>query len=183
MKDMGMDDPLPLAPAAQILAGLLILILGRRLFWIFVGVVGFFFGLQFGTNFFAGMAEWLLLLLSLLTGLICGALAVLLQRIAVAIAGGFAGGMLAFRLAPLAGLHTPEGQWAAFIAGGLLAAVLLSVLFDPALIFLSAVTGALMIAEALPLDEMIEPLVLVILLVLGVAAQIRLGSAQRIRRV
>jgi hypothetical protein len=171
-----MDDSLPLTPAAQIVAGLLILILGRRLFWVFVGVVGFFFGLQFGLTFFAGMAGWLLLLLSIVTGLVCAGLTILLQRLAVIIAGGFAGGMIAMRLAPLVGLHAQESQWAAFLAGALLAAVLVSVLFDPALIFLSAITGALMIAEALPLDAMIQPLVFGILFILGVIIQLRLGS-------
>jgi hypothetical protein len=174
-------DPLPLTPAAQLIAGLLILILGRRLFWVFVGVVGFFFGLQLGAAFFAGVAEWLLLLGSAIMGIVGAALAILLQRVAVAAAGGFAGGMLAFQLAPSVGLLTPEGQWAAFIAGGLLAAVLVAVLFDPALIFLSAAVGAMMIAKALPLDDMIEPLVFGLLFIAGVLVQIRLGSSRPAR--
>ncbi len=173
-----MDDTLPLTPAAQIVAGLLILILGRRLFWIFVGVVGFFFGLQYGMSFFSGIADWMLLLLSLVTGLVCAALTIVLQRLAVALAGGFAGGLLAFKLAPFVGLHTQEGQWVAFIAGGLLAAALISALFDPALIFLSAATGALMITGALPLDEMVVPLLFGILFIVGVAVQLRIGSGR-----
>jgi hypothetical protein len=172
-----MDDyPLPLTPAAQIVAGLLVLILGRRLFWVFVGVVGFFCGLQFGMKLFAGMSDGLLLLLSIVVGIACGGLAIMLQRLAVAIAGAFAGALLALRLAPIAGLHNEAGLWVATIAGALLAAVLLSALFDPALIFLSAVTGALMIGEALTADPLLEPLVIGVLFIIGVVVQIRLGT-------
>jgi len=173
-----MDDPLPFTPVVQLVAGLLILILGRRLFWIFVGVVGFFFGVQFGASIFAGTAGWIILLVSVLAGIVCAGLTILLQRLAVAVAGGFAGGMIAFHLAPLVGLHTSDGQGAAFIAGGLLAAVLLSVLFDPALILLSSITGAFMIADALPLDDLIEPVAIGILVIIGIAVQIKLGSSE-----
>jgi hypothetical protein len=168
-----MDDPLPLTPAAQIIAGLLVLFLGRRLFWLFVGVAGFFFGLQFGMKLFNGMADWLLLLVSILLGAVCAGLSILLQRLAVAIAGGVVGGMIAIRLAPLVGLHSEQGLWVAFVIGAFLAAVLLSVMFDPMLIFLSATIGAVMIAEAPSVDPMIEPIILAICFIAGVAVQFR----------
>ncbi|MGH8048043.1 MAG: DUF4203 domain-containing protein [Chthoniobacterales bacterium] len=173
------DTALSLTPAAQIIGGLLILFLGRRLFWVFVGIVGFFCGLQFGFQIFKGIADWLMLLLAILVGAISAGLAVVLQRIAVAIAGGFAGGMLALRLAPVAGLHTESGLWVAFIAGALLAAVMLTVLFDPMLILLSVITGALMIAEATPVDHIFEPIIFGICLIVGLAVQIRMYSRSR----
>lgn len=169
-----MDDSLPFTPAVQIIAGLFVLFLGRRLFWVFVGVVGFFAGLQFGLKVFSGVADWLLLLLSILAGAICAGLSILLQRVAVAIAGALVGGMIAIRLAPMVGLHSSGEIGAASIAGALLAAVLLTVLFDPVLIFLSALVGAVMVSEGLPLDPMIEPIVLVICFVAGVLAQTRI---------
>jgi hypothetical protein len=163
MKHMGMGDPLSISPAAQVIAGLLILFLGRRLFWVFVGVVGFFCGLKFGAEIFKGIADWLLVLLSILVGVISAGLAVMLQRVAVAVAGGFAGGMLALRLAPAAGLHSDGGLWVAFI-----------VMFDPMLILLSVIVGALMVTEALPIDNIVAPLVFGVCLVAGLAVQIRM---------
>ena len=169
-----MDDSLLLNQAAQIVAGLLVLFLGRRLFWLFVGVVGFFFGLRFGIEAFKGLSEWLLLMVSILIGLVSAGLTILLQRLAVIIAGGVAGGMIAMEVAPAFGLRTEAGQWLAFVAGTLLIAVIFYVLFDPALIVFSALTGAVMIAEAFPLDPMIEPLLLGLLFIVGAAVQIRM---------
>lgn len=176
---MRMDNSLPFTPAAQIIAGLLVLFLGRKLFWLFVGVVGFFGGLQIGLRWFAGLDGWLLLALSILVGLVCTGLAILLQRLAVGIAGGLVGGMLAMRLAPALGMHSETGVWVAFIVGALLAAVLLSVTFDPVLILLSAIVGAMMIAEALPLDPMLEPIVLGLCFLVGAAVQFRMYRNSR----
>lgn len=168
-----MNDSLPLTPAVQIIGGLLILFFGRRLFWLFVGMVGFFFGLQLGMKLFADMADWLLLVVSVLTGLVCAGLTVLLQRLAVILAGALVGGMLAMRLAPFAGLHSETVLWGAFMAGAVLAAVLLYIAFDPMLVLVSVAAGAMMIADALQLDPLIEPILLVICFVLGVAVQSR----------
>lgn len=179
MKDIGMGDTLPITPAAQVIAGLLILFFGRRLFWVFVGVIGFFCGLQFGLAVFNGAADWLIFLLSLLIGAVCAGLAILLQRVSVAIAGGFAGGMLALWIAQPVGLHSESGQWVAFIAGALLAAVMLTVLFDPILIILSVVIGALKITQALPIDDMLQPLVFGVCLIAGFAVQIRTFRHER----
>jgi hypothetical protein len=173
MKDKGVGDTLTMTPAVQVIGGLLILFFGRKLFWIFVGVIGFFCGLQFGLQAFHGIAEWLLILLAVLVGAICAGLAILLQRLAVIIAGGFAGGMLALRIAESAGLHSEAGQILAFVGGALIAAVMLGVLFDPILIILSVLIGALKITEALPLDGMVRTLVFGLLLVAGFAVQIR----------
>jgi hypothetical protein len=127
-----MNDPLLLTPAAQAVAGLLLLLLGRRLFWLFVALVGFFLGAQVGAAVFTNLADWALLAVALVTGLVGAGLAIFLQRLAVTIAGAIAGGMLAVRIAPLIGLHTEAGLIAAFVGGALIAAVLLAVLFDPA---------------------------------------------------
>jgi hypothetical protein len=168
-----MNDPLLLTPAGQVVAGLLVLLLGRRIFWLFVGLVGFFLGAQASTQIFPDMADGVLLLVALAVGLVGAVLAILLQRLAVTMAGAIAGGMLAVRIAPLAGLHTEAGVIAAFVAGALVAAVVLAVLFDPALIVISALIGGVMAAEAFPIDPSVEPFVLVVLVALGIAIQAR----------
>jgi hypothetical protein len=57
--------------------------------------------------------------------------------------------------------------------GALIAAVLLAVLFDTALIVISALIGGVMAAEAFPLDPEVEPFILVALVILGIAIQAR----------
>src|SRR5262245_24203633 len=79
----------------RILAGLLLLFFGRRLFWLFVGIIGFVAGMTFGAQFFAGQPEWVVLLIAIVCGLIGIVIAVFLQRFAVAVAGFLAGALFA----------------------------------------------------------------------------------------
>jgi hypothetical protein len=174
-----MDDTLPVGAVAQILAGVLVLFLGRRLFWVFVGVVGFYCGLEFGVQLFQGLSQVAVVAISIVIGLVGAGLAILLQRLAVAVAGGLAGGLLALHLAPVAGLHSESGLWVAFVAGALLVAVMLTVLFDPVLILLSSVVGALMITEVVTDDDMLAPLVFGVCLIAGLAVQVRMFRRAR----
>jgi hypothetical protein len=174
-----MGDSLQLTPLAQILAGILLLVLGRKLFWVFVGVIGFFAGVHYGAQVLAGLDEWLRLVIAFGIGVVAAVLALVLQRLAVAIAGAFVGGTFAIQLAPLIGLHTDAGITMAFFFGAVLTAVLLSVLFDPALIVLSALMGAVMIADALALNDVLNLLVIAVLFVVGLVIQSRIGPAVR----
>lgn len=168
-----MTDSLQFFPAAQIAAGLLLLLFGRRLFWIFVGAIGFFAGAQFGAQFFPDVDDLARLAIAAAGGIVGVFLAVFLQRLAVIVAGGLALGLLAVRIAPLIGLHTEAGVTVAFFAAALLGAVVVNVFFNPALIVISAVAGAVMISEALPLDAAIAPIFILPLTVLGVWVQAR----------
>jgi hypothetical protein len=173
-----MDDSL--TPAVQIVAGLLVLFLGRRLFWLFVGVVGFYFGLQYGMKVFEGLAAWALMLLSIVLGVVCSLLTILLQRLAVILAGAMAGAILAIHVAPFVGLDRGvAGPWMAIVAGALLTAVLFSVLFDPMLILVSSLTGALMIIDVMPYDPTVKLCYFALLFIIGIAVQARLGAGER----
>jgi hypothetical protein len=83
------------------------------------------------------------------------------------------------QIAPLVGLHTDAGITLAFFFGAVLVAVLLSVLFDPALILLSALMGSVMIADALALNDVLSLLVIAVLFVVGLVIQSRIGPAVR----
>lgn len=172
-----MEDSLQFYPVAQIAAGILLLFLGRRLFWIFVGAIGFFAGAQIAPQIFPSADDLALLAVAAAGGIVGAGLSLLLQRLAVIIAGGLALGLMAVRITPLLGLHTEAGATVAFVAAALLGAVVVNVIFDPALIVISSVTGAVMISEVLPLEETIRPILIVPLTVLGVWAQARAARA------
>ncbi|CAN5266478.1 hypothetical protein BH20VER2_BH20VER2_06460 [soil metagenome] len=157
----------------QLALGVLLLLLGRKLFWVFVGAIGFVVGVQIARYFFGGQSELVLLLIALGIGLVGALLAILLQRLAVAIAGWVAGGYLALRLAAQLDLQPESLRWIAFFVGAILAAILFSMLFDWALIILSAITGAVLIAEALPLAREAAWIVAAVLCVLGALVQLR----------
>ena len=55
-----------LAPLNAILGGAL-LVAGRKLFWLFIGVLGFITGIQLTTNFING-PEWLTIIIGLILG-------------------------------------------------------------------------------------------------------------------
>ncbi len=166
-----MDDALPLTPVLLGVVGALLLVVGRRIYWFFVAAVGFFSGYVLGDQLFPELPDPWLLLASLVVGLLGALIARFLQRLAVMLAGGAVGGLIAFRLAPEVGLHTPAGMVVACVTGALLIAVFVTVLFDPALIIMSSLAGGVMIVQAVGLAaELIFPAVLV-LAVLGIAFQ------------
>ena len=140
--------------AARLLLGLLLLLLGRHLFWLFVGVVGFVSGLRLSEHLLPGRADDVVIVFSLVVGLMAAVLAVALRRIALAAAGFLAGGYLLMQLlaATAQGVPATAGDlapWVVFVVGGLIGAVLMNLLFDWTLILLSALGGAGLICECI----------------------------------
>ena len=163
-----MDSPSTLL---LLLAGAALLFAGRRLFWLFVGLVGFFAGLQFAAGFFQDEADGFRWLVAAVCGVFGIFLALVLQKGAVAVAGFFVGGFFVARLLGL-DLSPPEPvPVLLFGLGGVMAAVLALWLFDAALIFLSSLAGAGLVVDALDLRQGLEGLVLIGLVVLGIAVQ------------
>lgn len=156
----------------NVLIGAALLFFGRRLFWLFVGCVGFIAGFEIARDTLQGQPEWLLLLIALGAGLLGAIASVFLQRIVISIAGFFAGGYCLSTLASAALHPQPEAiVWTAFAVGALLGAILTFTLLDPALIVLSSLTGATTISQNVPLDPPARALLFVALTVLGIIVQ------------
>lgn len=162
-----------LSPFAAVLFGAVLLFFGRKLFWLFVAVVGFLFGLEFGAQIMVGAEQWVIWLVALVIGLVGALLAVLLQRVAIILAGAAAGGLFFMNLAVAGGMNNTF-QLAAFIVGAIVAGILAALLFDWALIILSAITGASLIAGAFTLSPAIAALTAVALCILGIIVQARM---------
>ena len=154
-----------------ILGGLL-LVFGRKLFWLFVGAVGFFAGMTLAGRYFPDNSG-LLLLISVAVGFIGAVLAVFFQRVAVIGAGFLAGGYLVTTLLGMFSVNPASTSWLPFIIGGILGALLMTVIFDWALIVLSAMTGAVLIANFAQLGQPkpITTFLIVGLFILGVILQ------------
>jgi hypothetical protein len=149
----------------------LVLFAGRRLFWFFVGVAGFFFGFNVAASFLENQPFWMTLLIAAGCGLIGALLALFLQRLAIFLAGFLAGGYILISLLYEFHVRTGHLSWLYFVLGGIAGAVLLSVLFDWALIFLSSVAGSLLIVKAYHPGPGLSKLFIVILFVAGFAVQ------------
>jgi len=128
--------------------------------------------MTFGAQFFTGQPDWVLLFIALICGLIGIFLAVFLQRLAIAVAGFLAGALFATNFVVWVGLSIPP--LFPILLGGILGAILLSVMFDWALIFLSSVTGAIFIVQPLSLEPLLGMLAFVVLVVLGISVQARI---------
>jgi hypothetical protein len=157
---------------AEILIGAALLLFGRRLFWLFVGGVGFLVGFNFASQALQGQPPWVVLLIALAVGVLAAIISVFLERVVVAIAGFFAGGSFLYDL-DVAVQHSgdPAVRWIAFVVGGLVGAILTAALLDPALILLSSLTGAAAIAQNVPLPPAEQGILFVVLLILGIIIQ------------
>jgi hypothetical protein len=169
----GMNLESSAALGLPILIGVLLVFCGRRLFWVFVGGIGFLAGLHFAPMIAPDQPQWMILLIGLALGLVGAVLAILLQRVAVAVTGWFAGGLLAIRIASALGWQDQTTVWVAFIIGAIVAALVFSLLFDWALIAFTTFSGALLICDAFTLTAPVEMLLFAILVVVGAFVQSR----------
>lgn len=158
-------------PIVGVLAGIALLLFGRRLFWLFVGALGFAIGLQIVPHLSQNPPLWLSLLLSLGLGLIGTLLALLLQKIAIGIAGFVVGGRVAVAIAAAFLVDHAHYSIITFLVGGILGALLLLGLFNWALIFFSAIEGACLIADGVHLPGTGTTILIVGLALFGIIVQ------------
>jgi hypothetical protein len=157
----------------NVCVGLLLLLVGRKLFWFYIGVLGFLVGLQLGQTFFAGSEKWTYLAGSVVFGIIGALLASLFQWAAVLLAGCLGGGyffMEAFGIQTLAS----DKDLLIVAAGGLLGMLVLALTYDWALIIMSSLTGSLILAHALTSDHQQQVIVVVAGTLLGMIVQAKM---------
>jgi len=155
----------------QIVAGTALLCLGRRLFWLFVGVVGFLAGMEIAGTLFRARDPSLVLTIALVAGAVGAVLAIVVQKIAIALAGFGAGAYVVGALLRHAGAPPAGWIWIACIVGGIIAAVLILSVFDWALIGLSSLSGAFLVTDTLRLRSATATLVVLGLTIAGVLIQ------------
>jgi len=166
--------------AGRLIAGVLLLVLGRRLFWLYVAILGFVTGLTVSSQLFNIESEVLQFLIAIAFGLVGALVASFLQGIAVATAGFLGGAYVASSLLAVFAANTNVDSvlaWGLFILGGIIGAVLAVTLFDWALIILTSLSGALLIMEGLSLTGPGGWLIVLVLFAVGVIIQSGLGKS------
>ena len=83
---------------ANIIVGLALLVLGKRLFWLFVGAIGFIAASDAAAAYFSALPHWQILTISIAAGLLGVLLAIFFQKLAIVLVGFYAGGYLAVSL-------------------------------------------------------------------------------------
>ena len=157
-----------------ILVGLVLLLMGRQLFWVFVAAAGFIIGSSLASEFLVGQSKWVILAVGLAAGLVGGGVAVFAQNLAIGIAGFVMGSYVLACLFYSMGLVGTGWTWLALIGGGIVATVLVLALFDLGLIALSSLAGANLIIQVANFSPVMTSLVFVVLVAIGVVVQVTL---------
>jgi len=155
-----------------IVLGLIMLIFGRKLFWLFVSIVGFLVGMEFIDLLLVDQSIWVKLLGGLGAGLLGALLAIFVQRVAFVLAGFFAGAYFALLLAHPLGIAGSSLILA--VAGGVVGAIVAALLMDWAIIALSCLAGAAAIVSRLGLRDVNMAIVFLVLVIIGILVQAKL---------
>ena len=155
--------------------GLLLVFAGRRLYWLALGGVGFLIGLTLATHLFPGTTTGVELGLAFLLAIAGAVLAILAQRMAVGLGGFLLGGVgglwLASFLAPFLNIQHEMWVWLFAAIGAVLGISVAAALFDAALVLLSALAGAALIATRSQLEAPQDHWLFLVMAALGLIAQ------------
>ena len=159
-----------MASLTGILVGLVLLLFGRRLYWLFVAGIGFLYGLELAPRLMPEQPETVIVIVALVLALVGALVAVVATKVVLGIIGFVAGGGIAVLLLGNLGIDSGVAALGAFLIAGLIGAVLLLVLFDWTLIVLSSLAGASLIVMSVERLLHIPPPIAGTVLVLALAA-------------
>ncbi len=156
----------------NLVLGVVLLTTGKKLYWLFVAIVGFVIGLALATQYVQLNPPWLVYVVALVVGVIGAVVATFLQHLAIALVGFIAGGYGAMYIFGLLGKNPAPYNWMAFIIGGIIGLFLVASIFNWALYILSSWAGATLVTKAISLQQAKLGLILFfVLFVLGMIIQ------------
>lgn len=155
-----------------VILGLVLIVFGRKLFWLFVAITGFLVGMAVSRAFLPDHPEWVVISVGLGTGLLGALLAVFAERLAFALAGFYAGSYLVLTVFPPFGGDGDSILW--FLLGGVVGAVIASLIMDWAIIVLSCLVGAGAILQTLRLGQTASLVIFAVLVATGIVIQRKL---------
>ena len=158
----------------RILVGIALLLLGRKLFWLFVGGIGFIVAMDLTLRLLPQSAPLVAIVVGLLVGVIGALLAVFIQEAAVGVAGFLAGGAIVLSLIDLLGMgEMTVLAWVLVVVGAVIGLALTLALLEWALIVLSSLSGAGLVAQAIDVTPPLALVVFAVALVVGIIVQAR----------
>jgi len=162
-----------------IIFGLIMLFAGRKLFWLFIACLGFFFGYALVANGWADSSPEMRLVAGAAIGLVCALLAVFLQKLAIGIGGFLGGSYLALAGVQAAGLELGLLTLVAVVVAGLIGILLMSLAFELTLIALSSLAWASLIMDGMSLaPNGIYAIAFVVMVLIGIVIQLRTSDGR-----
>lgn len=167
--------------------GLLLLLFGRRLYWVFVAGIGFLTGVEVTPRLLPGQPEWMILVAALGLALVGAVLAIVAQTLVVALFGFLAGGGTGVLLLRTLGADGDAVAWTVFLASGVVGILLVLALFEWGLVLLSSLAGARLIVggvqESILPSKALALAAMIVVAVVGVIVQASwLGAPPRRRQ-
>jgi hypothetical protein len=157
--------------ALLLVIGLILVFLGRRVYLISIGILGFLGGLYLFTLFIGTAHDWRSLLFALLFGTVGSLLAFALHKAAWIFGGFCGGGVLVLYFSDATGISPVNSPVILFLIGGAVGAILFLVFLNWALITVTTLTGAVLITYQSHLTGGAAKILFVGLLVLGLLIQ------------
>ena len=151
--------------------GLLMLVMGRQLYWLFVGGIGFIFGILLATQYYGSQSDWVMLFIALLAGVAGALFAYSLEKFAIAAAGLLIGGYLTYLLLLTLGFDNDLIFKILIGVGGIIGILLVLFSVDWALIILSSLSGATLIVQSLGYNQTVSLILFISMSVLGLIIQ------------
>lgn len=151
--------------------GFAVLLLGRRLFWLFVGAAGFVAGAVLASEFLPAESELVRMGIATGAGLAGALIAMLVHRLAVAGAGFAVGGFVGVSLLSLFGVESEGMAVGVFLGGGFLGGLFVALLYDWALVILSSLLGATLIVHTVKFGPVASAVFFSVLTLTGIAFQ------------
>ena len=158
----------------SLIGGLAILFLGRKLFWVYVGLLGFLVGFDLMKEYLPEQPQWIALVAGLILGIVLAMLAMAMQYIAIGLAGFLGGAYLSLQILtilPMA-VSSQLQNWVPLIFGAL-GALFCIVMFEPALIVLSSLLGAAILAQLAPIEPILQALLMLFIAIVGMVYQFK----------
>ncbi len=157
----------------SLIAGLLLLLAGKKTIWLFLGLAGVAVAIAFVPRVFPDLGQRTLLLVSIAAGVLGGVLAFVLSRVLVWVGGFVAGGYLGV-IAWQTVVPGAAFPWVAAVIGGILGMLVAKLLFDSALVLASSAIGAALLVHISGLEGTTGLVALVFLTAAGIIVQGRL---------
>ena len=161
----------------NIIAGVMLLLFGRKLFWLFLGIAGFLIGMKIAPMFFGDEPRWIQLSIAVGMGCLGAIVAILAQRLAFALGGFFAGMYLALGVGHFFALTEANTMLFIALGGGIIGAIIATLIMDTAITILVCLVGAGAIVGELQVSQTMHILIFLLLAGAGFIFQEKLWPA------
>ena len=154
-----------------LLTGGLLVLFGRKLFWLASSLLGFFGGLMLVNRYFPNLDGTTHLIIAVALGIITAIVVVMVQKATVAIAGLGAGAYLGYTVLSFMELHVSFLTVVMIIAMALLGLLLALKLFNWALSIITSLLGALVLVQTMELSDTLGLVIMALICAIGVIVQ------------